>query len=70
MFTIRVFFLVGILALSACSSVQPWEKGNLAKEEMAWKPDPMEAKLLDLIYYSKEGSRGGGQAAGGGCGCN
>jgi hypothetical protein len=37
---------------------------------MAWDVDPMKARLDRHIYFSKEGSSGGGQAAGGGCGCN
>ena len=57
-------------ALCGCETVQPWERGTLAKEEMAWKPDVMEANLQDQIHASKEASSGGNGAAGGGCGCN
>ncbi|MBL4606852.1 MAG: DUF4266 domain-containing protein [Pseudomonadales bacterium] len=68
----KVYLLIGclLLALSACTSVKPWERGVLAKKEMAWQLDPMESKLQSHIYFAKEGSSGGGQAAGGGCGCN
>jgi len=62
--------LIILLSLSACETVQPWERGTLAKEEMAWQPDVMEANLRDQIYTSKEASSGGNGAAGGGCGCN
>jgi hypothetical protein len=32
--------------------------------------DSLRSSLDNHIYFSKEGSSGGGQAAGGGCGCN
>lgn len=56
--------------LAACTQVRPWEKGILAKEEMAWRTDALEGALNDHIYFSKEASSGGSSAAGGGCGCN
>jgi len=62
--------LLASIALNACATVKPWERGVLAKKEMAWQLDPMASSLQGHIYFSKEGSSGGGQAAGGGCGCN
>lgn len=62
--------LLALLGLSACETVKPWERGTLARPEMQWSPDPLEATLRDHIQYSKEASTGGGGAAGGGCGCN
>lgn len=59
-----------LLTCAGCSTVEPWERGSLAKKEMQWQTDPMEATLQDHIYYSKEASSGGSGAAGGGCGCN
>ncbi|WP_416458609.1 DUF4266 domain-containing protein [Saccharophagus degradans] len=50
--------------------MQPWEKNHLAKQEMTWYPDPLQARLKDHIYHSKEGSAGSTGSAGGGCGCN
>ncbi|MBT4521409.1 MAG: DUF4266 domain-containing protein [Halieaceae bacterium] len=58
------------LGLLACQSVQPWERGVLAKQEMQWLDDPVESRLQSQIYSSKEASSGGGGASGGGCGCN
>ncbi|MEH6581472.1 MAG: DUF4266 domain-containing protein [Halioglobus sp.] len=67
----RFAFVLCVLgALSACETVQPWEKGTLSKKEMAWEPDVMEANLRGQIHASKEASSGGTGAAGGGCGCN
>ena len=56
--------------LSACTPVAAWERGALAKPEMALEPDPLEATLHNHVYFSKEASSGGNSASGGGCGCN
>ena len=58
------------LLLASCTQVRPWERGNLARQEMTWQPDPLESALNDHIFFSKEASSGGSTAAGGGCGCN
>ena len=62
--------MLALTCLAGCSNVQPWERGTLAKPEMQWSPDPLEATLQNHIHYSKEASTGGSDAAGGGCGCN
>lgn len=58
--------------LGACSSlgVEPWERGTLAKPEMALDSSPVTSALDDHIYFSKEASSGGRGFGGGGCGCN
>jgi hypothetical protein len=68
--TVTLVLLLG--QLSACSSlgVKPWERDILAKEEMALNSAPLDNRLDDHIYFSKEGSSGGRSFAGGGCGCN
>ncbi|WP_419810829.1 DUF4266 domain-containing protein [Bacterioplanoides sp.] len=67
----KVFVLTSVIAaLSGCAQVKPWERGNLSKDIMAWDIDPLKSSLDSHIYFSKEGSSGGGQSAGGGCGCN
>lgn len=55
---------------SGCTSVQAWQKGNLAKKEMSFDPDPLESRYQLHIYFSKENASGGYGAGGGGCGCN
>jgi hypothetical protein len=60
-------------ALSGCATVappQPWEKGTLARPDMQFDPDPLDAKITQHIYASKEAATGGYGAGGGGCGCN
>ena len=66
-------YLTGLLlalALSGCETVQPWERGTLAKDEMQWQGDVMDSTLRAQVYASKEAASGGAGAAGGGCGCN
>lgn len=67
-----VFMLViiSLLGLTACTHVEPWERGYLAKANMAAQTDPQAGQLDNHVYFSKEGSSGGGKATGGGCGCN
>jgi hypothetical protein len=66
-----VAVLLLLLPLAAgCASVKPWEREILSRDDMAWDPDPLEAQLRDHIYWSKEASLPGGNAGGGGCGCN
>ena len=60
----------GVFLISGCSSVEPWERGNLAEPEMQIGSDPVDDLLLEQVFYSKEASSGGVGAAGGGCGCN
>jgi hypothetical protein len=65
--------VVIVAALAGCSTFappKPWEKGNLAKSEMQLEVDPLDAKLKDHIYASKEAVTGGMGVGGGGCGCN
>ena len=66
----QLMYLFMLLCLGGCETVQPWERGTLAKREMQWQPDPMEISLQAQINASKEASAGGQGAAGGGCGCN
>ncbi len=65
---LAVLALMGLLC--ACETVQPWERGTLARTEMQWQDDVMEGNLREQIHASKEASSGGSGAAGGGCGCN
>jgi hypothetical protein len=60
-----------VLSLGACAAtVSPWERGYLAKPEMAFEPYPVEAAFREHIFFSREGAWGGYAVGGGGCGCN
>jgi len=60
------------LALSACAQIgaKPWQRGTLARADMQLDADPIQTKLDEHIYFSKEASSGGHGFGGGGCGCN
>jgi hypothetical protein len=70
----RIFLAVGLvllaIAASGCARVKPWERDQLARRDMSWEPDGLEAAREGHIYFSKEASMPGGSAGGGGCGCN
>ena len=70
----RLLIAASILSLGlsamGCISVKPWERDLLARRDMAWEPDGLEAKRDSHIYASKEASMPGGSGGGGGCGCN
>ena len=61
---------IGVALCAACTPVKPWERGNLAKPEMSFTPDPLARQIEDHIYHSKEGSSSVVAGSGGGCGCN
>ena len=70
---ISAWCALAALAVSGCAAitpVQPWEKGNLAKPEMTFEGDRLEAGFAEHIYSSKEAAAGGANVGGGGCGCN
>lgn len=71
----RWFLMLCAAALLAGSTgcaaaVKPWDRDLLAKPHMRLIPHPMLSAIDDHIYFSKEGSTGGMDVSGGGCGCN
>jgi len=58
--------------LAGCSGMQPksWQRGDLARPEMAWDPDSVEVAIRQHSYESKEAASGSASVGGGGCGCN
>ncbi|MBK8162152.1 MAG: DUF4266 domain-containing protein [Gammaproteobacteria bacterium] len=61
--------LAFVLMLSGCASVEPWERGTLARPQMASDPHPLQSSLSTHVYNSREAASGGNSAGGGGCGC-
>jgi hypothetical protein len=62
--------LLLFVALSACTTVQPWERGITARKSMQLVTEPNIAAAREHIAFSKEASAGGQSFDGGGCGCN
>jgi hypothetical protein len=67
-----VLAVTGAVSLAGCSSlgVKPWQREMLAREEMQFDSNPVDAAIDDHVYFSKEASSGGRGFGGGGCGCN
>ena len=56
------------LFITGCS-VAPWERGNLAKPQMALDSHPGQTEYRGHAYGSREAATGSSVGAGGGCGC-
>ncbi len=71
---IKLFvLLITCMSMAGCgtlSQVQAWEKGKLARQDMKFDRDLLDAKYVDHTYFSKEAATGGTSVGGGGCGCN
>ncbi|HEY9153599.1 MAG TPA: DUF4266 domain-containing protein [Opitutaceae bacterium] len=62
--------ILGALAFSGCTQVQPWQRGALASYEMNPDRDQVATAMSEHIYFSREGASGGRGVGGSGCGCN
>ena len=60
----------GLLAVTGCQSVKPWQRGTLADYTMRADRDPIGQAQDDHIFFSREMASGGRGVGGGGCGCN
>lgn len=66
-------FAVALALLAGCAAYAPpqaWEKQYLARPDMQFDHDKLDAKNVQHVYFSKEGAGGGYGVGGGGCGCN
>ena len=59
-----------IIAISGCAQVAVWERGNLAKPQMAIDPHPLHSTIRMHNYSSREAAASTHSSdGGGGCGC-
>ena len=58
------------LAIGGCATVAPYQRGYLARPDMALDANPGTAKALEKTFAAKEAASGGASVGGGGCGCN
>lgn len=65
-------FLLAALALAsaACTTVAPYQRGQLARADMAFDASPGNMRALEKTFGAKEAASGGASVGGGGCGCN
>ncbi len=60
--------IVLILLVTGCVQVAPWERGHLARPQMALDPFPSQSAIQEHVYGSREAG-GSVKGVGGGCGC-
>lgn len=70
----KLSVLLGLLFLTACSSMQPWvqpyERDMLADPIMAFGRHPVALQHVAHVRDSREAAKGANGSGGGGCGCN
>ena len=68
----KFLYIIGLMLcgsfISGCS-VAPWERGNLAKPQMALDSHPLQTGFRAHAYGSREAATGSSAGSGGGCGC-
>lgn len=57
------------LFVTGCAEVPAWERGNLARPQMAADPQPDQRALTEHVYSSREAGSAAAAGQGGGCGC-
>lgn len=67
--SLPVLYILVACGITSCTAVAPWERGNLAKPQMALEPHPSQRALREHTYNSREASSGGSTSNGSGCGC-
>jgi hypothetical protein len=67
---VRGALVVATLCVCGCATVAPYQRGYLAREDMALDPNPGFAKAIEKTFAAKEAASGGASVGGGGCGCN
>ena len=65
-----IAIVLAAFATAGCTAVAPYQRGYLAREDMALDPSPGTARALEKTYSAKEAASGGASVGGGGCGCN
>ncbi|PSJ18161.1 arginine decarboxylase [Nitrosomonas supralitoralis] len=66
----RCYIFIACIFLTACVSVAPWERGNLAKTQMEIDPYPLQSEMQSHNYSSREAAPSHkSSSGGGGCGC-
>lgn len=67
--TILLLTVLAALGQAGCAPVAPWERGLLAKPQMALDPLAQHNALRAHQEGSREAGSRAAQADGGGCGC-
>lgn len=61
---------ISCVGLAGCAQVQPWQRGVLAKPQMALNPHPLQSSIRAHNLSSREAAANiNSSGSGGGCGC-
>jgi hypothetical protein len=66
----RIFLVLALLGCVGCSTVAPYQRGYLARPDMAFDASPGATRALEKTFGAKEAASGGASVGGGGCGCS
>jgi hypothetical protein len=66
----RLLAVACALLACGCSTVAPYQRGHLARADMAFEPTAGIAKAMEKTFPAKEAASGSASVGGGGCGCN
>ena len=67
---LRCLLMAASICATACTAVAPYQRGYLARDDMALEGNPGFAKAIEKTFAAKEAASGGASVGGGGCGCN
>lgn len=62
--------MLGVMTISGCARVKPWEREHLADPIMQLDANKEEKAVREHFLGTREGSAGSFGVSGGGCGCN
>jgi hypothetical protein len=65
-----IMLVAALVACAGCAGVAPYQRGYLARPDMAFDASSGVAKAIEKTYSAKEAASGGASVGGGGCGCN
>ncbi|MGI9233177.1 MAG: DUF4266 domain-containing protein, partial [Woeseiaceae bacterium] len=72
MIDIRALLIIALALSSTACGIEPWvkpyERDRLADPIMSFDADPVSGAYIDHVFEAREGARGAGGSAGGGCG--
>ena len=67
---LRALVFAASFATAACAGVRPEDKEHLAEPAMTFGGEGMAEEHEQHVLDNREGSTGGADTRGGGCGCN
>ena len=66
----RALGIAALLLCAGCAQVAPYQRGYLARPDMAMDASPGMMRAMERTFVAKEAASGGASVGGGGCGCN